>query len=125
MTTTMPSAAELGRILAGQARLVETRAGPVEYAEAGDGPPLLSLHPAFGGWDAGLGMAAPFWANGLRVIAVSRPGYLGTPPGTGPTPQAQADALAALLDSLGIDTCAVLGHCAGGPRRLPVRGTPS
>ncbi len=33
---------------------------------------------------------------------------------TGATPQAQADALAALLDSVAIDTCAVVGHCAGG-----------
>jgi pimeloyl-ACP methyl ester carboxylesterase len=53
-------------------------------------------------------------ANGLRVIAPSRPGYLGTPPETGPTPLAQADALAGLLDALKIDTCVVVGHCAGG-----------
>ena len=53
-------------------------------------------------------------ANGLRVIAPSRPGYLGTPPETGPTPLAQADALAALLDALGIDSCPVIGHCTGG-----------
>lgn len=59
-------------------------------------------------------MAAPFCGNGMRVIAVSRPGYLGTPPETGSTPQAQADALAGLLDSLGIGSCAVQGHCAGG-----------
>lgn len=114
MTTNVPSAAELGRLLTGPAQTVETRAGIFEYAEAGDGPPLLSLHPALGGWDAALGMAAPFWANGMRAIAVSRPGYLGTPPQTGPTPQAQADALPALLDALDIESCAVLGHCAGG-----------
>jgi len=108
------SPGDLGRVLAGPARVVETSAGVMEYAEAGDGPPMLSLHPAMGGWDAGLGMASPFWTHGFRVIAPSRPGYLGTPAGTGSTPQAQADALAALLDAAGVDECVVLGHCAGG-----------
>ena len=39
---------------------------------------------------------------------------LGTRPETGRTPLALADALAALLDALGIDSCVVIGHCAGG-----------
>lgn len=114
MTTNTPSTADLARLLSGTARTALTTAGIFEYAEAGEGPAVLSLHPAVGGWDAGLGMAAPLWANGLRVIAPSRPGYLGTPPETGPTPLAQADALAALLDALRVDSCAVIGHCAGG-----------
>jgi len=38
----------------------------------------------------------------MRVIAVSRPGYLGTPLADGETPEAQADLYAALLDTLGI-----------------------
>lgn len=114
MTRSTPSAADLATLLSGPAQTVSTKAGRFEYAEAGEGPPALSLHPAVGGWDVGLGMAAPLWANGVRVIAPSRPGYLGTPPQTGPTPMAQADALAALLDELGIDSCVVIGHCAGG-----------
>lgn len=114
MTRSTPSAADLATLLSGPAQTVSTTAGRFEYAQAGEGPPALSLHPAVGGWDAGLGMAAPLWANGVRVIAPSRPGYLGTPPQTGPTPLAQADALAALLDALGIDSCVVIGHCAGG-----------
>jgi pimeloyl-ACP methyl ester carboxylesterase len=114
MATNTPSTADLDQLLSGPAQTVGTKAGWFDYAEAGDGSAVLSLHPAVGGWDAGLGMAAPLWANGLRVIAPSRPGYLGTPPQTGPTPLAQADALAALLDALGIDSCPVIGHCAGG-----------
>lgn len=96
------------------ARFVTTGAGRIEYAEAGEGPTLLSLHPAFGGWDSGLGMAAAFWKGGFRVLAPSRPGYLGTPAEVGTSPAAQADGLAALLDALGIERCAVFGHCAGG-----------
>jgi pimeloyl-ACP methyl ester carboxylesterase len=114
MTRNTPSTADLATLLSGPAQTVSTKAGRFEYAEAGEGPAVLSLHPAVGGWDAGLGMAAPLWANGLRVIAPSRPGYLGTPPQTGSTPMAQADALAALLDALGIDSCVVIGHCTGG-----------
>jgi pimeloyl-ACP methyl ester carboxylesterase len=114
MTTKTPSPADVAELMSAPAQTVGTKAGRFEYADAGLGPAVLSLHPAVGGWDAGLGMAAPLWANGLRVISPSRPGYLGTPPQTGPTPLAQADALAALLDYLGIDSCAVIGHCNGG-----------
>lgn len=106
--------AEVEGRLAGPPSHAMTPAGGFEYGDAGEGPALLSLHPAFGGWDAGLGMAAPFWSRGFRVIAPSRPGYLGTHAATGPTPEAQADALAALLDELGVARCAVLGHSAGG-----------
>lgn len=109
-----PTETDLDQLLAREPQVASTACGPMEYADTGAGPVLLSLHPASGGWDAGLGMAAPFWANGMRVIAPSRPGYLGTPPGTGSTPTAQADALAALMDTLGIDSCDVVGHCAGG-----------
>ncbi|MDN4484373.1 alpha/beta fold hydrolase [Demequina lignilytica] len=109
-----PDIAEMTLRVSGRARIAETPLGPVEHAEAGDGPALLSLHPAMGGWDTGLGMAAAFWSNGWRVIAPSRPGYLGTPEGAGGDPASQADRMAALLDALAIDSCAVVGHCAGG-----------
>jgi hypothetical protein len=61
MTTSTPSTADLARLLSGAAQAVETAAGTFEYAEAGEGSAVLSLHPAVGGWDAGLGMAAPLW----------------------------------------------------------------
>jgi pimeloyl-ACP methyl ester carboxylesterase len=56
--------------------------------------------------------------NPFRLIAVSRPGYLRTPLEVGTTAEDQADALAALLDSLGIERVAVVGISGGGPATL-------
>jgi pimeloyl-ACP methyl ester carboxylesterase len=110
-----PSAEAVTDCLDRPAQVVDTLAGPVQYAEAGQGRPLLFAHGALGGYDQGLGMTALFALNGFRVIAPSRPGYLGTPLGTGRTYAEQADALAALLDALGIDRVAAIGFSGGGP----------
>jgi pimeloyl-ACP methyl ester carboxylesterase len=115
MDVRYPGEADLDRLLAVEPRVVSTSVGPVEYAEAGEGPALMSVHGSYGGWDYGLGMAALFALNGFRVIAPSRPGFLGTPLASGRTYQEQADALAALLVALGIERAAVLGFSGGGP----------
>ena len=100
----------------GQPRgIIQTSAGPVEIATLGDGPPVLSVHGGPGGCDQGLLMALPFFRNGFRVIAPSRPGYLGTPLSSGTTFAEQADLLAALLDALNLPSIAVFGASAGGP----------
>lgn len=109
-----PAAADLDGLMVRGARVVRTAAGPIEYAETGQGPVLLSVHGSGGGWDYALGMAGVFALNGFRVIAPSRPGYLGTPLMVGRTYEQQADALAALLDNLKVDKAAVLGFSAGG-----------
>jgi pimeloyl-ACP methyl ester carboxylesterase len=56
--------------------------------------------------------------DAFRVIAVSRPGYLGTPFGEARTPEQQADLYAALFDRLGISTALVIAVSAGGPSAL-------
>lgn len=96
-------------------RTVETAVGPMEYADRGEGEPLLAVHGTLGGWDQGLVATEYIRANGFRIISPSRPGYLGTPLSTGRTPAAQAEALAALMDALGIGRFAVFGGSAGGP----------
>ena len=60
-------------------KVVETSCGPVEYAERGFGPPVLSIHGTGGGWDQGLSIARGLVERGYRVIAPSRYGYLRTP----------------------------------------------
>src|SRR4029453_8332240 len=105
------------RISAGS-RIAETPCGPIEYAQAGDGPPVLVVHGAGGGFDQAMFLAVPLFESGLRVIAVSRFGYLRTPLPADPSATAQADAHACLLDALGIPRVAVLGASAGAPSSM-------
>jgi pimeloyl-ACP methyl ester carboxylesterase len=62
--------------------------------------------------------AQPLVQQGVRVIAMSRFGYLRTPRPADASPEAQADAHACLLDALGIAKAAVIGVSAGGPSAL-------
>lgn len=101
-------------------RRIETALGPLEYADTGSGPAMLCLHGAMGGWDQSLllGRALLSEPERFRILAPSRPGYLGTPLSTGATPDQQADAFAALLDQLGIAAAWVAAISGGGPSAL-------
>jgi pimeloyl-ACP methyl ester carboxylesterase len=95
-----------------------TRSGPIEYAQIGQGTPLLTVHGAGGGYDQGLLLAGPLADRGLRVTAMSRFGYLRTPLPADASPRTQADAHASLLDALQIGKTAVLGASAGAPSAM-------
>lgn len=105
------------RVAAGS-QMAETPCGPIEYAVAGDGPPVLLVHGAGGGFDQALDFGASLVDRGLRVIAMSRFGYLRTPLPADASAAAQADAHACLLDSLRIERAAILGASAGAPSSL-------
>ena len=98
--------------------LIVTRCGPIEYQEVGTGIPLLAVHGSGGGYDQGLAFAGALAQRGIRVIAMSRFGYLRTPMPVDATPAAQADAHVCLLDALGIRRAGVLGGSAGAPSAL-------
>ncbi len=98
--------------------LIDTRCGPIEYQEAGTGTPLLMVHGSGGGHDQGMAFAGKLVQRGIRVIAMSRFGYLRTPMPADASPAAQADAHVCLLDALGIKHAAVAGGSAGGPSAL-------
>ena len=98
--------------------IAQTAKGPVEYGTLGYGDPVLVLHGTPGGYDQGLGMAGLWDRKGLRFLAVSRPGYLGTPLSTGRTPEEQADAYAAFLDAMDIPKLPVIGASGGGPSAI-------
>jgi pimeloyl-ACP methyl ester carboxylesterase len=98
--------------------IAATRRGAIEYAVAGAGPPVLSVHGAGGGFDQGLELAAPLARRGVRVIAVSRFGYLRTPLPSDASAAAQADAYACLLDFLSIERAAIFGASAGAPSSM-------
>src|SRR5512132_3708659 len=58
--------------VANGSKLVETRCGAIEYAEAGSGPPVLVVHGAGGGYDQGMDFGTALAKRGFRVIAMSR-----------------------------------------------------
>jgi pimeloyl-ACP methyl ester carboxylesterase len=99
-------------------RMAETPCGPIEYAVAGDGAPLLVVHGAGGGFDQGLEIGGALAERGFRIIAPSRFGYLRTPRPDDASAAAQADAHACLLDALGIRRAAIFGTSAGAPSSM-------
>ncbi len=112
----------MGRV--NEARVTETAAGPVEYTLAGglagspaggSGPVVLGSHGGLGGIDQCRLLLGWLDPGRHRLLAVSRPGYLGTPLSSGRDPREQADLFAALLDTLGIDRVAVVTLSSGGP----------
>jgi pimeloyl-ACP methyl ester carboxylesterase len=98
-------------------QIIETACGPIQYSEFGDGPPVLIVHGAGGGYDQGEYFAKIIGGN-YRWIAPSRFGFLGSPVPDGADSALQADAYACLLDSLGIDRVGVVGVSMGGPSSL-------
>jgi pimeloyl-ACP methyl ester carboxylesterase len=75
------------------------------------------FHGTGGGFDQGLSFTRRLWEDSaphrFRVIAPSRFGYLRTVFPADASSAAEADAMAALLDRLGIDRTAVVGGSAG------------
>lgn len=95
-----------------------TALGAVEYAEIGQGPVVVALHGAMGGYDQSLLLAQTIGNGDYRYLAISRPGYLGTPLASGRNSEQQGDLIAALLDSLNITKAGVMAVSGGGPSAL-------
>ena len=95
--------------------LIDTPCGQIEYAMVGDGPAVLVVHGAGGGFDQGLESAQPLIDRGFTVIAPSRFGYLRTPLPQDASPEAQADAYACLLDALHVARVTAAAGSAGAP----------
>ena len=104
------------RLAAVDRQVISTRWGAVEYAERGSGDPVLVVHGIFHNCVGGL-LSVRDYAN-RRFIAPSRFGYLGSNLPLDATPAHQADALAALLDALGIDRIDVIAESAGATSAL-------
>lgn len=98
-------------------KIMETACGPIQYTEFGEGPPMLLVHGAGGGYDQGAYFAR-FIGGPYRWIAPSRFGFLGSPVPAGADSASQADAYACLLDALGITQVGVVGVSMGGPSSL-------
>lgn len=99
--------------ISGRSAMVRSRFGAIEFAVAGEGPPLLMIHGSGGGFDQGLLFARRLISAGHRVIAPSRFGYLRSAFPDDPSSENQADAFVDLLDDLGVDRLPVIGGSAG------------
>jgi 2-hydroxy-6-oxonona-2,4-dienedioate hydrolase len=104
--------------LAAKRSLAETRHGPIAYVSWGEGPPVLVIHGAGGGFDQGRLFAEALGGEGHRFIAVSRFGYPGSAMPPDASTAAQAEAMADLLDRLGIERASILAMSGGVPPAL-------
>ncbi|GLR48719.1 alpha/beta fold hydrolase [Sphingomonas astaxanthinifaciens] len=104
-------------------RLVDVGSGiTLHVTEDGSGPPLLLIH--------GLGAQLRSFAKAMvddlardhRVIRVDRPGSGYSPPLPSRSQRLddQADAMAALIDTLGLEKPVVVGHSLGGALALKI-----
>jgi pimeloyl-ACP methyl ester carboxylesterase len=99
-------------------RIVRVSGGDLEFAEIGNGLPVLVSHGTLGGYDQALAVTRLFNREKFRFLAVSRAGYLRSDLGTGRTPAEQARSFAELLEQAGIKNTAVLGLSGGAPAAL-------
>jgi pimeloyl-ACP methyl ester carboxylesterase len=99
-------------------QFIDSPHGKIEFAESGDGPAVLLIHGAGGGFDQGLDLGRTFLGDHYRVIAPSRFGYLGTSLPADASAEAQADAHLRLLDALKLDRVPVIGVSAGAPSAM-------
>jgi 2-hydroxy-6-oxonona-2,4-dienedioate hydrolase len=98
-------------------QLYKTSAGVIEAALIGHGSTVLISHGSGGGYDMGLWLAQLIDGQ-FQYVAPSRFGYLRSPVPSNPAPEAQADAYAALLDTLNVNSVIIIGLSAGGPSAL-------
>src|ERR1035441_213206 len=92
----------INKRLSADSQVHRTRHGSVEFTTWGNGPAVLVVHGAAGGYDQGVLIAKAFGRESFRWIAPSRFGYLRTPLPADASTTAQADAFADLLDGLEI-----------------------
>ncbi|MDF1538404.1 MAG: alpha/beta hydrolase [Candidatus Thorarchaeota archaeon] len=109
---------ELQHTLDSNSRVITTSVGTIEYALVGEGPAIIAIHGAPGGYDQGIFAMRDWVDEGYSVLAISRPGYLKTPLNTGPSFEEQAEVIRALMDSLDVQKAAIIGSSAGGPVAL-------
>jgi pimeloyl-ACP methyl ester carboxylesterase len=93
--------------------VIETPFGRVEYAQVGEGPPVLVVHGVLGGFDFGVGVGRANVPAGYRIVSPPRFGFFGSALPPNPSPAAQADAFATLLDHLEIGELPVVAFSAG------------
>jgi len=98
-------------------KVAQTTAGPIEYTLQGRGPVVLRLTGSMDDCESSGGNEA-LLAAGFSILTPSRPGYGKTPLSVGRTAPEAADAMAALMDRLGISNANVIAESLGGPTAI-------
>jgi pimeloyl-ACP methyl ester carboxylesterase len=99
-------------------KLINTSHGLIEYAEVGEGYPVLVSHGGLMGYDQIESVRQMLGNDSFRLISPSRFGYLRTPLPLDASVAAQADAFADLLDALNVTKVIIMGFSFGGPAAL-------
>lgn len=97
-----------------QSQIAQTSKGPVEYTRLGKEPVVLVCHGTSSNCFS-TELSKPLAEGGFCALTPSRPGYGRTPLDAGRSAAQAAEAMAALLDSLEIQTCSVIAISGGGP----------
>lgn len=102
------------------AKYVLLSSGKVHYTDIGDenGEIILHFHGSPAGADVGLYFFEDFIKAGYRIIAMSRPGFLGTDITLGKSIEDQADLYKEFMLKLNIKYAIIHAWSAGGPPAL-------
>jgi pimeloyl-ACP methyl ester carboxylesterase len=101
-----------------QCRTIPLEDGPVEFAEEGQGPPIVYFHGTSGGCEVVFPMEQELLDAGFRLIVPNRPGNFGTTLAQRTSGADSARLAVAVLDSLGVAKVGVIGTSGGGPAAL-------
>ena len=112
------AAAQRSLELERESLLAETRHGAIEYVSWGQGPPVLVVHGAGGGFDQGRLLAEAVGGEASQFISISRFGYLRSAMPSDASARAQAEAMLDLLDQLGIRQVSIIAMSGGVPPAL-------
>jgi pimeloyl-ACP methyl ester carboxylesterase len=97
--------------------VAQTKVGPIEYTLLGQGPVVLRLTGSMDDCESSGGNEA-LLGSGFSILTPSRPGYGKTPLSVGRTAPEAADAMAALMERLGISNADVIAESSGGPTAI-------
>ena len=110
------------RIVPQDGEIIDVGGQPLHVAQAGSGPPLLLIHGLGGQMRNFAPALVADLARDYRVIRVDRPGSGYSPRARGQAANlpAQAEVIAGLIDTLGLEKPILVGHSLGGALALTV-----
>ena len=95
-------------------RQIDVAGARVNYAELGEGPPILFVHGLSGAWQNWLEQL-PHFARTHRAIAVDLPGFGASPmPSWDISIRAYGTFVRDFCERIGVDRCAIVGNSMGG-----------